>query len=177
MIFIFCALKIEAQAFVDKFKLKKDSLDGLKVFKNSNICVIITGIGIKNISKSIDFVLNNISISKDDIFINAGICGAKKEYNIGQLLNISYVKYNNRSYIINNKTDLEITTLDNPAYDEVANIVDMEAFGFYDRLKNIECKKYIFKVVSDHFEPQKVTKDKTKELIFKNIDSMMEIIY
>jgi hypothetical protein len=51
----------------------------------------------------------------------------------------------------------------------------MESFGFYDAVKHNPAIKnfFIFKVLSDHFEPDSITKDKTKSLIFHQIDSIM----
>ena len=54
----------------------------------------------------------------------------------------------------------------------------MESFGFYDAIiHNPAIKKFhIFKIVSDHFEPNKVTKEKAKLLISNNIDKITELI-
>ena len=54
----------------------------------------------------------------------------------------------------------------------------MESFGFYDAVIHSPAIKkfHILKVVSDHFEPQKVTKVGTKLLIFNAIDDINIII-
>ena len=49
----------------------------------------------------------------------------------------------------------------------------MESYGFYQAIKGMK-NAYIFKVVSDHFEPKTVTKERTKNLIFNNIDEIMK---
>ncbi len=49
----------------------------------------------------------------------------------------------------------------------------MESFGFYEAVKEIP-NYHIFKVVSDHFEPKRVTKDDTKKLIFDAIDATIK---
>ena len=69
-----------------------------------------------------------------------------------------------------------ITCVDEEVSQELYEIVDMESFGFYDALNGSvnEQNIYIFKVVSDHFEPHKVTKDKTKALIFKEIQNILK---
>jgi len=58
------------------------------------------------------------------------------------------------------------------------SLVDMESFGFYDAVIHSPAIKnfHIFKVISDYFEPQKVTKDTTKSLIFHKIDAINESI-
>ena len=54
----------------------------------------------------------------------------------------------------------------------------MEAYGFYDAVVHNPAIRnaYIFKVVSDHFEPKLITKEKTKALIFDKIDAINKII-
>jgi len=55
-------------------------------------------------------------------------------------------------------------------------IVDMESYGFYDAvIHNPAIKNFhIFKVVSDHFEPERVTKDGTKRLMFDVLDDIID---
>ena len=148
MIYIMVALKAEAQAFVDKYKLQN--------YKNSDISVIISGIGSLNMKNSTLKVLKNFK--KDDIIINVGICGASKKYKISQLLDAR---------------EHDITCIDYEANDERFEIVDMESSGFIDATKDIK-NSFIFKVVSDHFQPHKVTKDKAKSLIFNHIENIMQ---
>ena len=61
---------------------------------------------------------------------------------------------------------------------ELYPLVDMESYGFYDAVvHNPAIKRFhILKVVSDHFEPQKVTKEETKSLLFNVIDAINETI-
>ena len=51
----------------------------------------------------------------------------------------------------------------------------MESNGFLKAAQDVE-NKYIFKVVSDHFVPHEVTKEKTKSIIFTVIDDIKNII-
>ena len=148
MIYIIVALKAEAQAFVDKYKLIN--------YKNGDFHVVISGIGSDAMYKTTTEILLNFI--KDDTIINVGICGANKNYNVGQLIDARYEK---------------ITCLDYEAKDAKYDIVDMESDGFIKATKSIK-NSFIFKIVSDHFEPQKVTKDKAKQLIFKQIDNIIQ---
>ena len=154
------ALKAEAQAFVDKFKLKK--------YKNDKLCVTVSGIGKENMQKATCQVLKKFS--ENDTIINVGICGASEEFEIGELLDICVTTQSvgTREAVLK-CVDREVS--DKKRYD----IVDMESAGFLQATKDIK-NKYIFKVVSDHFEPKRVTKDSAKKLIFDKIDEiMMEI--
>jgi len=152
MLYIITALKSEAQAFVDKYKLQN--------YKNEDMTIFISGIGKANMHKTSIDVLK--LFQKNDTILNVGICGASNKYFIGEL--IDGLKTN-------------ITCVDNAIDTQDTNyeIVDMESDAFLDSTKDIK-NVFIFKVVSDHFEPHTVTKDKTKKLIFDNIDKIMKAI-
>ncbi|EDZ63195.1 hypothetical protein SMGD1_1022 [Sulfurimonas gotlandica GD1] len=148
MLYIICALKSEAQAFVDKYKLSKNK-------QNSQVTLIVSGIGTENMFEATSNIVN--SMSKSDTIINVGICGGDKKFKIGQLIDA----------FEENLTclDYEVT------YSGKYELADMESEGFLRATQNIK-NRYIFKVVSDHFEPQMVTKEKTKSLIFNVIDDI-----
>lgn len=98
-------------------------------------------------------------MNEDDIILNVGICGASKKYKIGQLLD-------------GLKEDLRCVDYE-VSKNECYELVDMESSGFLEATKDLQ-NRYMFKVVSDHFEPQKVTKEATKSLIFNSIDEIMK---
>jgi len=177
MIYIVVALKPEAQAFVDFYKLQKGRLLNYTFFSNSYMIIIVSGIGVDNARLATQTLINQFDISDDDIYLNIGICGASKNYEIGKLLEIGKIRYDELSYSFKNDKK-EIVCLDKEATTNLHDIVDMESYGFYDAvIHNPAIKKfYIFKVVSDHFEPHLVTKDKTKSLIFNTINTINTII-
>jgi nucleoside phosphorylase len=149
MIYILVALKCEAQAFIEKFKL-----DSTK--QNENISVVISGVGNLNMKNTASKIVSKMR--EDDLILNVGICGASKNYSIGQLLD---------------ERDVELTSLDHEVDYTKYEVVDMESTGFKEATKGVK-NSYIFKVVSDHFEPKDVTKDLAKKLIYKRIDEIME---
>ena len=173
MIYIVTALKPEAQAFVDFYKLKKNKLGTFTTFYNANIHLIVSGLGVTNARVATQTLINNFDITNNDTYLNIGICGASSSYKIGKLLEIGSVVYEEQTYKFKNEKNI-ITCLDVEASDEKYKIVDMESYGFYDAVIHNPAIKnfYIFKIVSDHFEPQTVTKDKTKSLIFNVIDDI-----
>lgn len=173
MLYIITALKPEAQAFVDRFRLAKKKCDNFTVYIGKDITVIISGIGVNNIKMAIKKLLENYPVNEDDIFLNVGICGAKKEYKIGELLEISSIIYQSEKYVLNKNSTLTITCTDEEMSVEMYDIVDMESFGFYEATKDMK-NRYMYKVVSDHFEPESVTKEKCKSLIFENIKHIMQ---
>ncbi len=178
MLYIITALKPEAQAFVDKYKLKKMKLEGFTLFTNEKIILIVSGLGVVNAKKATNVIINNFNIKQDNIFLNIGICGANKDYKIGKLLQIGSIVYNDKIFIIKKEIKNTINCLNEEVFQDGYQIVDMESFGFYDALKQkVDTNNiYIFKVVSDYFEPYTVTKDATKVLIFKEIENIIKEI-
>ena len=173
MLYIVTALKPEAQAFVDKYKLKKSKLNNYTCFKKDNITLIISGIGVTNARLATQTLINNFDITDDDIFLNTGICAASSSYKIGALLKIGTVVYNENAFTFD--TDKKtLHCIDEEAKTDTYNIVDMESFGFYDAIVHNPAIKnfFILKVVSDHFEPKKITKEYTKSLLFNVIDDI-----
>ncbi|MDA7818238.1 hypothetical protein N9A28_08610 [Sulfurimonas sp.] len=161
MIYIVIALKPEAQAFVDKYKLKKTKLNEFTLHANSEFMIIVSGIGVSNSQKATETLRKNFDIQEDDSFINIGICGANENHPIGEMIKI-------------NSSD-EITCVNEPAYKGLYELVDMESDGFFNATQGLE-NVCMYKVVSDHFDPKSVTKEKTKKLIFNNIDKIMESV-
>lgn len=176
MIYIFTALKPEAQAFVDKYRLKKEKSDNYTLYKNSKIVLIISGLGVKMTKKAAKFIINNYKVSVDDILINIGICASKADNEIGKLLSIGKINYNNEIFTLNKNIKNTITCLDYEADNDTYELVDMESYGFYEILHNYD-NLYIFKIVSDHFEPKTITKEKTKKLIFNVLDEVFTKVH
>lgn len=178
MLYIIVALKAEAQAFVDKYKLNKSKLGNFTLFSNANMMLIVSNIGVANARRATQTFIDQFDITDDDIYLNTGICGAQKRYEIGQLLEIGSVVYNDISYDF--KADKKkIVCLDAEANESFHEIVDMESFGFYDAVIHSPAIKHfhILKVVSDHFEPHKVTKEFTKELLFNVINDISYLVH
>ena len=179
MVYIVSALKPEAQAFIDKYRLKKESLGAYKIFRDKNITLIISGVGVDKARLATQALINQFDITDEDIYLNIGICGANDRYKIGELIEISKIKYKEQMYELNDDTKNEIYCSDEEIAEIKYDIVDMESFGFYDAVTHSTAikRKYILKVVSDHFEPKKVTKEVTKALLFNKIDDINKIIF
>jgi len=177
MLYIVTALKPEAQAFVDYHKLKKSKLNNFTIFNNQKIILIISGIGIEKSRLATQTLINHFDISDDDIYLNTGICGANKEHEVGKLLEIGSLEYAGFTYTIKDEKH-HLICLNKEATTDRYSLVDMESYGFYDAvIHNPAIKNFhILKVVSDHFEPQKVTKEQTKSLLFNVIDDINSII-
>ena len=174
MTYIVVALKAEAQAFVDAYKLKKSKLGNYTLYSNKTMRLIISGMGVTNARLATQTLINNYDITDEDSYYNIGICGASKAYVIGEVLEIGGVVYEGLRNTFNDEQK-EIVCVDEAVSSSSEyEIVDMESFGFYDAvIHNPAIKNFaIIKVVSDHFEPQSVTKEGAKMLLFQAIKDM-----
>lgn len=164
MIYIVMALKAEIQGFVEKYKLKKDTLDRYIVYTNSDIFILQSGVGVKNMQEATATLLKYKNLDSNDSLLNIGICGADKNFNIGDVLKIGTITYKEQKYILDTKSNYSINCFDDEVDRFGFSLVDMESFGFYVASEGVK-NRHIYKVVSDHFLPKSITKDSVKKLI------------
>ncbi len=156
MVYILTATKTEAQALVEHFKLsKKDNC-----FGNEKIEVYISGVGLENAYHLAKKLQDRVSL--EDTVINIGIAAASKQYAIGEIVTIKKVCFEDEELIISKEGE-KLLTCKTPQKRYQETIVDMEGFGFTKVFAKYNFK--IYKVISDHFEPEKITKDGVKKLL------------
>jgi len=172
------ALKSEAQAFFDKYKLTKIKLGKYTLYNDETKKIIVSGMGVINAREATQCLINHYDISDEDIYMNIGICGADKQYEIGSLLEIGEVVYKNIHHPFKEHKK-SITCVDEAMSEAKYALVDMESYGFLDAVTHSPAIKHfhILKIVSDHFEPQNVTKELAKSLIFKVINDINLLIH
>jgi len=177
MIYLVIALKPEAQAFVEKYKLQKTKLRDYTLFFNDVIRLIVSGVGVENAMRATQTLIDFYDIEATDSYINIGVCGAAQQYAIGELVEIGSIIYKDQEYIVHSYLEAKLhCVLDEVDTQESYALVDMESFGFYDAVRHsLAIKNFqIYKVVSDHFMPHTVTKDGTKKLIASVLDKIEE---
>lgn len=176
MLYIITALKPEAQAFVDKYRPVKGRCKNFLVYEGEFFRLLISGKGVVNMKKAVYALLEEYAPAKEDILINVGICAADKRHEIGELLKIGKVVYKDEECILDKSIQNTVTCMDEEAILPIMEIVDMESFGFCETTCGFK-NRYMYKVVSDHFEPDKVTKEGAKTLIFSAIDDILKEVF
>ena len=172
MTLIHTAMLSEAQYIIEKLKLNLVSKNP-KIYCSDNIVLVVLGIGKENTIKGLNLIFKQYQISKA---INIGIAGCSdKKIEIGDIF-ITNKKLEDINYM---KLQTVYTPKLSPnPYLLTPNLYDMEA-KYFQEISNkyiTQNNIFIFKVVSDHFQPHKITKDKTKSLIFNVIDDINYII-
>lgn len=76
MIYIACALYDEAFPWIKRFGLKKNTeAEKFQIFENSDIRLMITGVGNLNAAAALTYMCTLFLPSEEDIFVNTGACG------------------------------------------------------------------------------------------------------
>ena len=178
-------MNCEARPFIDHFKLNKDfSNRQFNQFLDENISLIVSGIGKMKSAIATTFLLSQAKNLDSSIIFNIGIAGSAKHHSIGAAVlvnkitdhesgrsffpaalqnhNLEEARLESFSQAVSRKN----TTVDN------LELVDMEASGYYEAASNFlsASQIYCIKVVSDHLDDQKISKQFVSDLILQNLD-------
>ena len=181
---ILSALKAEAIPLINYYKLVPNNSIGLQMYKNDLFTILITGVGKKNVNKTLKEYLKKFKNIEEAKFINIGIAGGiKGNCRIGEMffinkvfddyLEVDYnIKTGNRPNILEN----QVTTVFEPILDngqEREGLVDMEAYEICSVLSDFNQlnKVTIIKIVSDFMDSDTkyLSSKQIRELIEKNL--------
>lgn len=180
MIYIVCALFIEAKPFIKYYKLKRDMSDNFyQVFNNDDVYLIVSGSGKVSSACAVSHILSR-GISNDDFIVNVGLCGSS----VHESGNIFLV-----NKIIDNSTKREffpdmlirsgfkeeyVETFERPVVGGDYNgLCDMEASGFFQAASKFMPPHavHVIKIVSDNLksridadDAEKAIEDRTGDI-------------
>jgi hypothetical protein len=184
MIYIITALHAEARPFLDRYRFKRNDALPFALYESDTILLGVTQSGYDNAMIATAALLGYRPPTENDVLLNIGICGAPQAYEIGTLLLIHKIIHNNHSYYPDmllshpfEESDLESVK---KAQDEHHALpVDMEAYPIFkvaSRFMQLHQLLFI-KIVSDHFEPERVTKELVLELIGTKMPQIEGLIH
>jgi nucleoside phosphorylase len=178
---ILSALKAEAIPLINYYKLLPNNSIGLHMYKNDLFTILITGVGKKNVNKTLKEYLKKSKNIEEAKFINIGIAGGVKgNCKIGEIFFINKVfddylevDYNIKTVNIPNILENRLTTVFEPILNngqEREGLVDMEAYEICSVLSDFNQlnKLTIIKIVSDFMDSD------TKYLSSKQIQKLIE---
>lgn len=191
MIYIVCALYVEAKPLIDKYALKKESLYAkFQIFSNEKIRLIISGLGRIKSAIAISYLFENSNVDDNDLIINIGYCASTNPYDkLYEIVNISQIKsaYSKKACypdMLYKHNFIEGTLI---CHDEIIetyknrdNIyIDMESIGFFESA-GMYLKKdriIILKIISDI-----ITENRNERQVFDinnqmNLERVYEKIY
>lgn len=185
MVYFLTTLYYEAKDIINHYKMKKViEVTKFQVFKSENELLVISGTGsIKAVAAAV-YLLTEFKYSEDDIFVNAGICGAvKNKTSIGEvfLCNKLIDSFSQKAFYPDMLfkhpfKEGALESFSNIVYENMkqnieADIIDQEGVFVYEAVsmflkpQNI----YIMKIVSDVLEPDYVTPQLMKNLMSDNM--------
>lgn len=158
MILIHTALLCEAQIIIEKYKLIKIN-SFPKIYKNDTMIVVVGGVGRENTRFALEYIFEKYEIKKG---FNIGVAGCSdRRYEIGTLFctnqNLKSISF------------MKLQTVDFPQKEisTAKGLFDMEGEYFLQiaqkYLQNRDI--YIFKIVSDYLDNEKLDKNFVKKLI------------
>jgi len=151
--FIVIALKTEANSIINHFDLVQIEDKYFDIYKNENIFLIISKMGVINSAVATTYLLTKYKSKKEDKVINIGICGSNRDnYNIGDIFLINkIVDMNSKKVFHLENGNYSISCYEKPQLVKT-DFADMESVGFYMSAKKFIDKKNIFivKIVSDY---------------------------
>ena len=178
---ILSALKAEAMPLINYYKLVPNNSFGLQMYNNDSFTILITGVGKKNVNKTLKEYLKKSKNIEEANFINIGIAGGVKgNCKIGEMffinkvfddyLEVDYnIKTGNRPNISENRVTTVFEPILNNGQDR-EGLVDMEAYEICSILCDFNQlnKVTIIKIVSDFMDSD------TKYLSSKQIRKLIE---
>ncbi len=190
MLYITVALSAEARPLIDTFKLTRTYALPYTLFENSDIKLLVTGVGLQNAIMATSAFLGHFSPNEDDLLLNIGICAAPQSFEIGEAFLVHKLtckvpyESKNQVYYPDILFEHPLKESDLLSVDESMDIaqelpVDMEAYGVYkaaSRFLNTH-QLLFFKVVSDHFEPLHVSKESATSLIQNSMNALQNILH
>lgn len=183
MNYIITALDAEARALIEHYQLKRDNALPYTLYKNETTVLLVCGIGKKNALMSVSALLGWRRPEENDILINIGICGAPQRFKIGETLLIHQIVEEKRRYypdilFSHSLQESSIVCIDHPQSHTTEEPVDMESAAiFYAASRFFKLHQIAFlKIVSDHFQPENVTKEGVVELIRSKVSIIDHMI-
>ena len=190
MIYLCTAMYIEAEMFINKLHLKKDtSITKFQVFKNEHITLIITGVSKLKACIALTYLLSNKKINSSDFIINIGLCGTtNRNLNIGETFLCNKIIDNDskKTYFSDilfkhpfKENSIETCSKTITSNNNIeAELVDMESSGIYESaLTFVEAHQIVFiKIISDYLNVDKIDTSKLKTILNNSSDIIINWI-
>lgn len=189
MIYICTSMYAEAEPFIKKLNLKKNtSITKFQLFEGGNFFLIITGCGKINAAISTTYLLTKRNPSLSDFLVNIGLCASDTANNEGDAFVINKIIDNDtkRSYYVDmlfkhpfKENSIETFSHLATKCDSLScSLADMESSGIYES-SSYFLKTYqilFIKIVSDFLDSAKIDINRAKELVYNKSDEIIEFL-
>lgn len=179
MVYLITALDAEARPIIEHYRLKRSYALPYTLYSNDSMVLLVTQVGSKNAMMALSSLLGWRKPDTSDILINIGICGGPEIFPIGEPLLVHQIIDDNRHYYpdilyAHSLHETPLLSVDTPKDIPLGIPVDMESSGIFQaasRFFKIHQIAFL-KIVSDHFNPESVTKDGVITLIKNQLSTI-----
>lgn len=183
MIYLITALDAEARPLIEHYRLKRDYTLPYTLYRNDETVLLVTQPGKINALMALSTLLGYLIPSDNDILINIGICAAPERIALAEALLVHQIIENDRRHYpdILYPHSLRESTLqcfDTPQDIPSEHPADMESAGIFRvAAKFFQLHRIaLLKIVSDHFDPDSVTKEGAIALIRSHLQTLDSLI-
>lgn len=185
MIYLFTALMPEAKPVIERWHLKKNITEAkFPLFENEErtLRLVVTGVGQINMAMAVAHIFSRYEAGPDTYAINLGICAGNRKgaYLIQKITEESTLRTFYPDLLLCHPYEEEtlLSGMTVCREQKASGLYDMEGAAFYQ-----SAVKYIWtdrisliKVVSDAFEPDKVSFDDIKQAIANQSDQLEQYL-
>lgn len=173
MIYLVTALAAEARPFLDHLKALSASALPFGLYTHDNALIAITGVGYDNALMATSALLGHRPPQAGDLLLSVGIAAAPQEHPIGTLLLAhkltckGHHDYYPDLLLRHSWSEVTLETVLAPQSTPLPHAADMEAHAIFKAASRfMGVHQMLFaKVVSDHFTPERPTKEGATALI------------
>lgn len=183
MLYLLCAHLDEFRPFQTFFNFKRDQEFKWPLYRSEEAVALITGAGHEAAMIATAALLGRFSPESGDLLVNIGICAAPRSHPVGSVLLAHKLCRDGRArypdiLLTHPHDETVLRSVDVAAADAMPEAVDMEAFGIYRAAERfLSAHQMLFvKIVSDHFEPDSVTKELARQLVDAAAGPVMELV-
>ena len=182
MTYLHLALKAEALPLIQHLRLHLNSEAPCRIYSNETYTLTISLPGYDNALMATTALLSLHPPKTDDVFINIGLCAAPSNLAIGSLVGVHTLSFENeRPYTLKPLAHLAshpLQTFKTEQSEALNTLADMEAFAAIKAASRFLALQQlsVIKVVSDHFKPNRLTKNSAQTLIYHAIDDIVAYI-
>ena len=183
MIYFVCAFIQEARPLIAHYGLKRDEAFPWPLYAGGEAVVVVSGMGMDAAKMATAALLGRRHPSGKDLLVNVGICAAPPEYPVGTLLLAEHLQYGTWHRYPDIRFSpacrtAALRSVDRPVHAPLPQAADMEAFGIFQAGERFLRKEQMlfFKIVSDHFEPKRVSKAAISSLIGEQTKRILSML-
>lgn len=183
MIYIVTALDAEARPLIETYSLTRNHILPYTLYTGDEAIVLVCGMGKANAMMATSALLGYRIPQKGDILLNIGICAAPESFSVGEMAVVhQIIDHDRRTYpdilYPHSFRETPLLCVDAPQSTPLPYPADMESAGIFNAARAFfKLHRMAFvKIVSDHFEPHRVTRETAEELIRTNLENIRTVI-